>query len=55
MTSESLATVFGPNILRSPTNDIAGFLANMGPCNKAMRLLISHVRLKFPSAYIMLR
>ncbi|KAH9927766.1 uncharacterized protein B0H18DRAFT_1118293 [Fomitopsis serialis] len=42
MTAESLATVFGPNILRSPTDDIAGFLANMGPCNRAMRLLISH-------------
>lgn len=55
MTSESLATVFGPNILRSPTNDIAGFLANMGPCNRAMRLLISHVRRGFSSMLMVLR
>ncbi|KZT72385.1 hypothetical protein DAEQUDRAFT_664500 [Daedalea quercina L-15889] len=50
MTAESLATVFGPNILRSPTNDIAGFLANMGPCNRAMKLLVSHSHTIFDDA-----
>ncbi|TFY55136.1 hypothetical protein EVJ58_g8436 [Rhodofomes roseus] len=50
MTADSLATVFGPNILRSPTNDIAGFLANMGPCNRALRLLISHSHSIFDDA-----
>jgi len=42
MTTESLATVFSPNILRAPNNDIGLFFANMSAGHRATKLLIAH-------------
>ncbi|EMD33011.1 hypothetical protein CERSUDRAFT_161123, partial [Gelatoporia subvermispora B] len=42
MTAESLATVFSPNLLRSPNNDIGMFFANMSSGHRVTKLLISH-------------
>ncbi|CCM03013.1 uncharacterized protein FIBRA_05130 [Fibroporia radiculosa] len=42
MTAESLATVFSPNLLRSPNNDISVFFANMSAGHRVTKLLIAH-------------
>ncbi|KZT03884.1 uncharacterized protein LAESUDRAFT_728564 [Laetiporus sulphureus 93-53] len=42
MTAESLATVFSPNLLRSPNNDISLFFANMSAGHRVTKLLIAH-------------
>ncbi|OCH89401.1 hypothetical protein OBBRIDRAFT_732687 [Obba rivulosa] len=49
MTAESLATVFSPNILRSPNNDIGTFFANMSSGHRVTKLLISHFHTIFDS------
>ena len=45
MTAESLATVFSPNLLRSADDDVGFFFANMSAAHRAMKILITHVRL----------
>ena len=44
MTIESLATVFSPNILKSPTSDVGAFFMNMAAAHRVMKMLIAHVR-----------
>lgn len=44
MTAESLATVFSPNLLRAPDDDVGFFFANMGAAHRATKILITHVR-----------
>lgn len=43
MTAESLSTVFSPNLLRAPNNDVALFFANMSMGHRVCKLLIAHV------------
>lgn len=43
MTAEALAIVFSPNLLRTPQNDFALILANMGYTHKLVKALITHV------------
>lgn len=42
MTAESLSTVFSPNLLRAPNNDVALFFANMSMGHRVCKLLIAH-------------
>jgi GTPase-activating protein BEM2 len=45
MTSDSLAIVFSPNLLRAPQDDFTMIMANLGCANKLVKLLIGHVGL----------
>ncbi|OBZ69986.1 hypothetical protein A0H81_10131 [Grifola frondosa] len=47
MTAESLATVFSPNLMRSPNNDIGAFFANMGAGHRVTKILIAHFHIIF--------
>ncbi|KAL6305095.1 hypothetical protein BKA93DRAFT_731484 [Sparassis latifolia] len=47
MTAESLATVFSPNFLRSPNNDLGAFFANMSAAHRVTKLLIAHFHMIF--------
>ncbi|KAH9922575.1 hypothetical protein B0H21DRAFT_826955 [Amylocystis lapponica] len=47
MTAESLATVFSPNILRPPGNDIGTFFANMSAAHRVTKTLIAHFHMIF--------
>ncbi|PCH35674.1 hypothetical protein WOLCODRAFT_28060 [Wolfiporia cocos MD-104 SS10] len=42
MTAESLATVFSPNLIRAPNNDVGLFFANMSAGHRVTKLLIAH-------------
>ncbi|KAI0919200.1 hypothetical protein AcV5_002181 [Taiwanofungus camphoratus] len=42
MTAESLATVFSPNLLRAPDNDLGMFFANMSAGHRVTKILIAH-------------
>lgn len=44
MTSDALAIVFAPNLLRAPQNDFALIIGNMGYSTKLVKSLITHVR-----------
>jgi hypothetical protein len=43
MSEEALAIVFSPNLLRSPIDDFAMIMSNMGSTIKIIRALITHV------------
>ena len=43
MTADSLSTVFSPNLLRAPNNDMGSFFANMSASHRAIKTLITHV------------
>ncbi|KAJ7259136.1 hypothetical protein B0H12DRAFT_1014571 [Mycena haematopus] len=47
MTDESLAIVFGPNLLRAPQDDFAMILANMAHTHKLVKTLITHFHVIF--------
>ncbi|THG94626.1 hypothetical protein EW026_g6885 [Hermanssonia centrifuga] len=47
MTAESLATVFSPNLLRAPDDDVGFFFANMGAAHRATKILITHAHAVF--------
>ncbi|PIL33764.1 transporter [Ganoderma sinense ZZ0214-1] len=42
MTTESLSTVFAPNLLRSTNSDVGNFFSNMAACHRVTKILISH-------------
>lgn len=44
MTSDALAIVFSPNLLRAPHNDFVMIMANMPYTNKLVKALVTHVR-----------
>lgn len=44
MTSDALAIVFSPNLLRAPHNDFVMIMANMPHTNKLVKALVTHVR-----------
>jgi len=50
MTAEALAIVFSPNLLRSPKNDFAMILTNMGHTHKLVKALITHFHVIFDEA-----
>lgn len=43
MTTESLATVFSPNLLRSTNSDVGTFFSNMAAGHRVTKMLIAHV------------
>ena len=43
MSSDALAIVFSPNILRAPHNDFVTVMANMPQANKLVKMLVAHV------------
>ncbi|KAF8179401.1 hypothetical protein K438DRAFT_1255719 [Mycena galopus ATCC 62051] len=47
MTDESLAIVFGPNLLRAPQDNFAMILANMAHTHKLVKTLITHFHVVF--------
>ncbi|KAF7346781.1 Rho GTPase activating protein 22 [Mycena sanguinolenta] len=47
MTNESLAIVFGPNLLRAPQDNFAMILANMAHTHKLVKTLITHFHVIF--------
>ncbi|KAJ6454183.1 rho GTPase activating protein 22 [Mycena sanguinolenta] len=47
MTDESLAIVFGPNLLRAPQDNFAMILANMAHTHKLVKTLITHFHVIF--------
>ena len=44
MTTDALAIVFSPNLLRAPHNDFLMIMANMQHTNKLVKALVTHVR-----------
>ncbi|KAI0319572.1 hypothetical protein OF83DRAFT_1170122 [Amylostereum chailletii] len=42
MTSDALAIVFSPNLLRAPHNDFLMIMANMPQTNKLVKMLVTH-------------
>ncbi|KAI0669428.1 hypothetical protein C8Q78DRAFT_977573 [Trametes maxima] len=47
MTTESLATVFSPNLLRSTNSDVGTFFSNMAACHRVTKMLIGHFHVIF--------
>ncbi|KAF8179275.1 hypothetical protein K438DRAFT_1768988 [Mycena galopus ATCC 62051] len=47
MTNESLAIVFGPNLLRAPQDNFTVILANMVHTHKLVKMLITHFHVVF--------
>lgn len=43
MTSDALAIVFSPNLLRAPHNDFVMIMANMSYTNKLVKALVTSV------------
>jgi hypothetical protein len=44
MTTDALAIVFSPNLLRAPHNDFLMIMSNMQHTNKLVKALVTHVR-----------
>ncbi|KAI0366782.1 hypothetical protein BV20DRAFT_971516 [Pilatotrama ljubarskyi] len=47
MTTESLATVFSPNLLRSTNSDVGTFFSNMAAGHRITKMLIAHFHVIF--------
>ncbi|EIW54075.1 uncharacterized protein TRAVEDRAFT_132023 [Trametes versicolor FP-101664 SS1] len=47
MTTESLATVFSPNLLRSTNSDVGTFFSNMAAGHRVTKMLIAHFHVIF--------
>ena len=45
MTTDALAIVFSPNLLRAPHNDFLMIMSNMQHTNKLVKALVTHVRI----------
>ena len=43
MTTDALAIVFSPNLLRAPHNDFLMIMSNMQHTNKLVKALVTHV------------
>jgi hypothetical protein len=49
MTTDALAIVFSPNLLRAPHNDFLMIMSNMQHTNRLVKALVTHVRIDEPS------
>lgn len=50
MTTDALAIVFSPNLLRAPHNDFLMIMSNMQHTNKLVKALVTHVSVLEPSS-----
>jgi GTPase-activating protein BEM2 len=54
MTTDALAIVFSPNLLRAPHNDFLMIMSNMQHTNKLVKALVTHVGVVEPSLRVLL-
>jgi len=50
MTTDALAILFSPNLLRAPHNDFLMIMSNMQHTNKLVKALVTHVGVIEPSS-----